>query len=436
MNDFVSRREFLGVLGAGSVLPSLAAGQTFSSANVPATSRELWSWTRAQLVLEPGLAWLDTAGFGPALRAVMAREYRSRELQSLDFTAYQASALGADGLRRQLTTLAAFFGAEPDELALNSGATEGLNTVARGLDLEPGDEVLTTTQDRPAAVYPWLLEAKRRGIKVRQLPQDGVPVSPESILGHFASAITPHTKVMAFAHVQATDGTVMPVRELCALARSNGIFSIVDGAQGPGLLDLRLVDLGCDAYATSFHRWLNAPHGTGALFVRRATQPRLWPLAVEQATGWDTRDLYGQELPPGAAAGVPEAQAKFGCLSRYQGPSLEGIAIAIDFQRTVNRARIGSRIRELASYLRSSLATLPEVQVLSPGHPTLSTGIVSLRIANRDHGSIVQALAREDRIAVAHVAHGTGFDAIRVSLHAYNDHDEIERLVNALRRRL
>jgi selenocysteine lyase/cysteine desulfurase len=217
MNDFVSRREFLGVLGAGSLLPSLAAGQTFSSASVPVISRELWSWTRAQLVLDPGLAWLDTAGFGPALRAVMAREYRSRERQSQDFTAYQESALSADGLRRQLTTLAGFFGAEPDDLALNSGSTEGLNTVARGLDLQPGDEVLTTVHDRPAAVYPWLLEAKRRGIKVTQLPQDGAPASPESIVGRFAGAITPQTKVMAFAHVQVTDGTVMPVRELCAL---------------------------------------------------------------------------------------------------------------------------------------------------------------------------------------------------------------------------
>jgi selenocysteine lyase/cysteine desulfurase len=133
---------------------------------------------------------------------------------------------------------------------------------------------------------------------------------------------------------------------------------------------------------------------------------------------------------------MPEAQARFGCLSRYQGPSLEGIAIAIEFQQVVNRARIGARIRELATHLRSSLATLPGVQVLSPGHPSISTGIVSLRIASRNHGSVVQSMAREDRIAVAHVAHGSGFDAIRVSLHAYNDHDEVERLVNALRRRI
>lgn len=432
MNDFVSRREFLGVLGASSLLPAVAAGQTFPPDSVPVVSRELWAWMRAQLVLEPGLAWLDTAGSGPALRAVLAREFRARERQSENHTAYEAAALGAQE-RPRLNTIAAFLGALPDDVALTSGATEGLNTVARGLDLQPGDEILTTTHDRPAAVYPWLLESKRRGIKVTQLPQEGVPASPEAIVQRFAAAITPRTRVMAFAHVQATDGTLMPVRELCALARSKGIFSIVDGAQGPGLLDLQLLALGCDAYAASFHRWLNAPRGTGALYVGREARVRVWPLVVEHASGWDTRDRFGIELAP---AGVPEAQAKYGTLGRCQAPSLEGIGIAIEFRQAVNPARIGARIRELAAYLRGSLGGLPGVEVLTPGHPSLASGIVSFRIPTRGHASVAQSLATEDRIAVGHVAHGAAFDALRVSLHAYNDHEEIERLVNALRRRL
>lgn len=417
MNDFVSRRDFLGALGASSLLPTVAAGQVFPADSVPVTSRELWSWMRAQLVLEPGLAWLDTAGSGPALRAVIAREFRGRERQSENLHAYEAVALGA-GMIERLARIAAFAGVEPDDVALTSGTAEAVNTVARGLDLQAGDEVLTTEHERPAAIQPWLLEARRRGIKVVQLPQDGVPASPEAIVGRFAGAITPRTRLMAFAHVQATDGTIMPVRELCALARSNGIFSLVDGAQGPGLLDLRIGEYGCDAYATSFHRWLNAPRGTGALILRREARERVWPLAID---------------PP---ADAQSAQARYGSLARYHAPSLEGIAVAIEFRQVVNPARIGARIRELAAYLRASLGALAGVDVVSPSHPSLASGIVSFRAAGRDHASLVQSLAREDRIAVAHVAHGTAFDAIRASLHASNDHDEIERLVNALRRRL
>ena len=77
-------------------------------------------------------------------------------------------------MRARLGTIAAFLGAATEDLVFTGGTQEGLTIVARGLDLQPGDEILTTTHDHPAAVYPWLLEAKRRGLKVTQLPQDGV----------------------------------------------------------------------------------------------------------------------------------------------------------------------------------------------------------------------------------------------------------------------
>jgi len=83
MSEFYSRRAFLGALGASSIATSVAGAATFTPGVVPGISKELWSWYRAQLVIEPGLAWLDTARFGPTLRAVMSREYRERERQSL-----------------------------------------------------------------------------------------------------------------------------------------------------------------------------------------------------------------------------------------------------------------------------------------------------------------------------------------------------------------
>lgn len=436
MTGNLTRRGFLGALSSGSLLPAVAAGQTFSSASVPVGSRDLWEWVRAQLVLDTDLAWLDTARSGPALRAVMAQGFRSRERQSGDFAGYEAAAASPAVVRQRLLAVAAFLGAEPDDLAYTSGATEALSTVARGLDLQPGDEVLTTTHDRPAAVYPWLLEAKRRGIKVVQIPQDGVQASPESIVARFAAAITPQTRVMAFAHVQATDGTVMPTRELCDLARGRSIFTVLDGAMAPGLLDQRLADIGCDAYAASCHRWLNAPFGTGLLYLRREARTRVWPLATRGPAGWSASDRFGLPAAPAGADGMPEAQAKYGCLSQFKVPDQQGIGLAIEFQQAVNRARIGARIRELASFLRQRLATLPGTQVLSPAHPSLSSGIVSVRVEGRDHPGMVQSMAEEDRVVVGHVAQGTAFDAIRISMHPANDYDDVERCVNAIRRRI
>jgi len=124
----------------------------------------------------------------------MSHEYRERERQSLDFTEYQDTALSGDVLRTRLLDLAVFLGATPDDLVLTTGTLEGLNLVAHGLDLQPGDEVLTTSHDHPAAVYPWLLEARRRGIKVVQLPQPGVPASPEAIVSRFAADVDHRTR--------------------------------------------------------------------------------------------------------------------------------------------------------------------------------------------------------------------------------------------------
>ena len=433
-----TRRFFLRALGASSLTPAMVGAASFSAANVPYVSRELWQWMRAQLVLDPELAWLDTARFGPTLRAVMAQEYRSRERQSADFHRYQDSALAFDAMRTRLGAIAAFVGAATEDLVFTGGTQEGLTIVARGLDLQPGDEILTTTHDHPTAVYPWLLEARRRGLKVSQLAQDGVPATPESIVVRFAGAITPRTRVLLFSHVQYTDGTVMPARELCALARAKGVLSVVDGAQAPGQIDLRIAELDCDVYATCFHKWLNAGAGTGALYVRRDVRGRLWPLMVERPTGWDGTDRFGA-VPPAVELPYdawPETQAKYGQGGRLRGPGLEGVGIAIEFQQAVNRGRIGARMRELVSYLRMRLAPLPGIAFLTPTHPSLWAGILSFAVPNRDHAALAAALAAEDGIVVRHVVHRGAIDALRVSVHAYSDHSDIDRLALALQRRL
>jgi isopenicillin-N epimerase len=436
MHDFLSRRAFLGALSAGSLAPGLAAGQTFPIDRIPLISRELWPWMRSQLVLDPGVAWLDTARFGPTLRAVMARAYRSSERQSLDFPRYLAATFGPESIRAPLAAIGEFLGADPADLVLTGGAGEGLAIVAQGLDLQPGDEVLTTTHEHPTAVYPWLAQAKRRGVKVVQLPPDGIPAAPEAIVSRFAGALTPATKVLAFSHVQYTDGTVMPARELCALARSNGIFSLVDGAQAAGLVDVTLRDLGCDAYATCFHKWLNGPFSSGALFLRRDTQQRIWPLAADGPAGWEVNDRFGDALPTSSAGSGATAQEKFGQFARYRGPALDALPIAFEFQQTVNRPRIVARMRELVAYLRLQAGRLPEVQVLTPTHPSLWSGIVSLRVNGGDHGALAATMAREDGIVVGRVQHASAFDGLRVSLHASNDAAEIDRFVAALQRRL
>jgi isopenicillin-N epimerase len=416
MNPPVSRRALIGALSASALLPLPAGALAYQTGSVPAGSRELWPWVRSQLVLDPDLAWLDTALSGPVLRAVMVREFRSRERQSQDFLRYKDVTFGAPAIAEHLATVAGFLGAGTDEVAFTTGAADGLGIVARGLDLQAGDEVLTGSHERPEAVGPWRVEAARRGVKLVELPPGPTPVAPEAILARYSAAITPRTRVLLVSQVQATDGTAMPVREICALARANNAFSLVDGGLGPGHVDVQLEQLGCDAYATSFHRWTNASWGIGALYVKRDAHARVWP------TSGNGDDRAG-------------AQERYGTAEPHLGPAIEGIRVALELQGLVNRARIGSRIRELAAYLRLQLATLPGAEIVTPSHPALSAGIVSVRLPGADHAASARALAEQDRIVIAHVSQ-SGLDALRVSVHPATEHAEIDRCVHGLRARL
>jgi L-cysteine/cystine lyase len=435
MTDTLSRRALLGGLGA---TPLLAAAQqaNFPPLSIPFAAGELWPWLRAQLVLDADTIWLDNAAFGPTIRAALVREYRLREQRAQRFDRHVANTLGTEGMQRLLGAVARFLGAPPEEIALTRGTAEGLALVARGLELQPGDEILTTRHEHPSATYPWLLEAQRRGLKLVQLPAGGPASTPAELVGRFAGAITPRTRVLLCSHVQYTDGTVLPVRELAMLAKSNGAIAVVDGAQAPGQLDFRVTDLGCDVYATSFHKWLCGPYATGAVWIRPELRARIVPLHVESHHGWRAVDRFDAAVTAELGDGWPVTQRVYGQASRYFGPELEGLPVAFELHQALTPARIAARIRELAAYLRLRSAELPGVEVLSPPQGSLTAGIVALKPAQREVRELAASLAREDGIVVGAVVHGSEFAALRVSPHACTELAQIDRFVAALRRRL
>lgn len=438
MDPLLSRRAILGGLGAAAatLAPGLGHGQTFAADDVPGIPRYRWKWVRAQLLLQPGLLWFDTATFGPTLRAVLAHAYRQLEAQSLDFRQFETqSGAGSAEERAVLAGAGRFFGADPGELIPTAGARTGLGLVAAGLDLAVGDEVVVTLHDHAAAAYPWLAQAQRRGLRIVEVREAAGETSPEDIVRRFEAAMTPRTRVMCLAHVQDCDGTVMPVRELCALARSHGVFSVVDGALAAGQVDVRLADLGCDAYATGLDRWLNGPLDAGLLYVRRDSQSRLWPVTPDRPDGWRTVDRFDVPVPAPLPDYAAAARLGAGALAR-RGATIAAMPLAFEFHDAVGRALIQQRIRELAAQLRSGLEAVAGLQVVTPSHPALNAGVVAVRTPGRDVGALVDSLAAEDRIVVARVRHGAGFDALRISVHPSQDEDDVARCIAAIQRRI
>jgi len=423
----LTRRQLLAAPLAGAMVGLPLHADTFKA--------EPWESVRLRYSIDDDLIYLNTGTYGPSSKAVAAAECGGREAMNRDFNRYFYDHLIHERFAALVDQLAAFVGAGRNEIACTSGATEGMNYIAGGLDLSAGDEVLTTTHEHQAGIYPWLLVAKRRGIRVRQLPMPTPVESADQVLNLFDRAITERTRVLSFCHVQYTDGCRLPAEELCRLARDRGLISVVDGAQSVGMLDFAVRDLGCDLFATSLHKWLCGPYGTGLIYISERMRDRLWPTVVEGHEGWDTADRFGRD--PGEpsvdfAAAWPPTMLSYATNLHYYAPLFWALQPAMELQEAIGRDGVESRTMELAQRLRDGLAEIDGARILSPRPSGLRSAITSFTVDGIEPKALKTALA-EQRIATRYVDHRPfGFEANRVCTHVFNTEGDIERLLEVV----
>src|SRR5262249_4515522 len=176
--------------------------------------------------------------------------------------------------------LAAEFGCDPEEMAITRNASESLETLIMGIDLKPGDEVVYTTQNYPRMITSWEQRARREGIVVKPITFPVPPQSGADVVANLRAALTPRTRVFDGPRVTNLSGQILPVRDIVRLGREHRIETFVDGAHAFAQFPFKRDDLECDYYATSLHKWLFAPIGTGFLYVRKAKQKSIWPLSA------------------------------------------------------------------------------------------------------------------------------------------------------------
>jgi len=273
-------------------LPSKLRDRSLLDANEDAYWREL----RKQFLIPADEIYLNNGTVGsspaPVLRAVFDGYEACEKLNEADPEDYPI--WGYASWNEFRDPLAEFVGCNRDEIALLRNATEANSYIANGVDLKPGDEVLMTDQEHPGGEQPWQLRAKRYGIVVRKVTLPKPVENAAQAVNLFNDAITPRTRVLFFSHISTVTGVVLPAKEICALARGKGIISAVDGAHVPGMMRLDLHDLGCDMYSSSPHKWLQAPKGSGFLYVRDEMIDRLWNTIATE--GWDEPKLRAERF--------------------------------------------------------------------------------------------------------------------------------------------
>lgn len=424
-----SRRRALVQLGVGLVGSSLGAAHsaTPETAGEGRAETNPWTRTRTQLVLNPRLAYFDTARFGPSSRAVLAAQYRAQELLHTDPQAFYEARYSSAAVLELTQRLARWLDASTDELCFTRNAAAGLMQGAQALALQTGDEVLINAQLPESLRRFWIEQARLHGLvlKTIQLP---VPLkAPTEVITAFENAMTERSKVLVCSHVQAGDGAVLPIRELCQLARSRGLISLIDGALSFGALQFSVRQLECDVYGASLCHWLNGPQLTGVLFVRSALQAQLQTdyvpnpeaLIAEPRSGW------------------PKLLQRWPNDFIDLAPQFQSLNVALNWQDMVGRGLLEARLRELHAYTRLRLQGLNGIEVLTPSQPGMWLALLSVRPVRHSSSELADWLRSNDKVVVgAFDARADGLNALRISLHIYNSHDEIERLLQGLQRAL
>jgi len=321
-----------------------------------------WSELRKQFLIPEDEVYLNNGTVGsspaPVLRAIFDGYNETEKMAQRDPEDYPIWGYAAWNEFRD--PLAAFVGCKRDELALLRNATEANSYIANGIDMKAGDEVLMTDQEHPGGEHPWNLRAKRYGVVVKKVTLPKPVQNAAQVLNQFNDAITPRTRVMFFSHITTATGVVLPAKELCALARSKGILSAVDGAHVIGMMRLNVHELGCDMYSSSQHKWLLAPKGSGFLYVRDEVIDRLWNTIATE--GWDDPKIRAERFQRIGSSNVP---------------SLWGMRAAIRLADDIGMDRIERRHRQLCDYILGEMTKRGAESWTSPD-PALRCAIATV----------------------------------------------------------
>jgi selenocysteine lyase/cysteine desulfurase len=370
-----------------------------------------WTELRKQFLIPADEVYLNNGTVGsspaPVLRAIFDGYNETEKMAQSDPEDYPIWGYGAWNEFRD--PLAAFVGCTRDEIALVRNATEANSYIANGLDLKAGDEVLMTDQEHPGGEHPFNLRAKRYGIVVKKVALPKPVPNAAAVLNLVNDAITPRTRVLFFSHITTATGVVLPAKELCALARSKGILSAVDGAHVVGMMALNLHELGCDMYSSSPHKWLQAPKGSGFLYVRDEVIDRLWNTIV--TAGWDDPKLRAERFQRIGSSNVP---------------SLWGMRAAVKLANDIGLDRIERRHRKMADYIHVEMAKRGAESWTSPD-AALRCAIASVNVPPIQILEIETWMWQNKKIRIR----GGGPSKIRLSTPYYLLRKDVDRFLAA-----
>ena len=372
---------------------------------------------KSQFLLDTEITFLNHGSFGACPKPIFENyQYWQLELEKEPVQFIQKNS--AQYLKTSKDALANYIGCSSDDFFYTTNPTVAVNTVLRSLNLEEGDEVLTTNHEYGAMDRTWSYFSKKKGIKyIRQ--NISLPIlSKEQILDEFWSGYTSKTKIIFISHISSVTALVFPVKEICEKARELGLITIIDGAHVPGQLDLNIQELNPDFYTGALHKWLLAPKGVSFLYVKKTFQSSIDPLVVS----WG----YESESP---------SDSQFLDYHQHQGTrdisAFLTIPKAIEFLRVNNWEERAASCRKLIRDNYNKFCELLNSKPICPVTSEFLVQMCSIPIQTTKPLELKETLFHKYKIEIPVMKLEDKF-FLRIAINVYNSQQDLEILQEAL----
>ncbi|MDZ4257450.1 MAG: aminotransferase class V-fold PLP-dependent enzyme [Gemmatimonadales bacterium] len=429
----ISRRAFLGTASAsGLALASsgCAAPSTRDDTAAPppldrptgtpnsvAQDEAYWRRVAGHYRVSPDFTNLEAGYFGMMASPVLAEYHRQIDRVNIESSHYARGKWNEESAAA-LARLADFLGAAPEELVFTRNATEALQRlIVQYNGLRPGDEVMYADLDYNAMQFAMEALAELRGVSVVRI-EFPEPASRDNVMSMYADALTRHPKVrlLLLTHLNNKTGLIIPTREIVALARSRGVDTIVDAAHSFGQVDITIDDIGADFVGLNLHKWLGAPIGVGAMYIKA---DRL--ADIDRMLGDDgPLDRIESRMHTGTANFATWLT----------------VPAALDFHDAVGPAYKAARLRLLRDTWVSAVRGTQGIDILAPDDHDLVAAITSFRMHGRttkdENQAIVRELFEQHRLFTVWRTGLARGDCVRVTPALYNTPADAERLAQAL----
>jgi selenocysteine lyase/cysteine desulfurase len=376
-----------------------------------ATEEDFWYYIQQSFTVSPGIINLNNGGVSPAPKTVQdaMKRYYDFSNEAPSYFMWRILDQGREPLRKNLANTA---GCSPEEIAMNRNSSEGLETVIFGLPLKAGDEVVAAKQDYPNMINAYKQREIRDGIKVVWINLELPSEDENYLVSQYVNAFTPKTKVVHITHIINWDGQIIPVKKIADEAHRRGIEVVVDGAHSFAHFDFKINDLHCDYFASSLHKWLFAPIGSGMLYVKKDRIKNLYPLF---------------------AAGDPKSDdiRKFEALGTRPFFIEQAIGKALEFHEMIGIERKQKRLHYLKNYWMEKVKSLPKVKLNTSLDPRWGCAIGNIGIEGKKPGELDSFLFDKYKIHTVGIE-WENIHGVRITPGVYTTLDNLDRLVEGI----